>query len=74
MPESTSQPEWEERPDGSRVRFVNGIRIIDRRDRAERPGTIEHLVARQEEDGRVVILGLDADCRAVYTTTLQRLA
>jgi hypothetical protein len=39
-----------------------------------RAGTIEHLVACQENDGRVVILGLDADCRAVYTTTLTRLA
>ncbi|MEN3279897.1 MAG: hypothetical protein V7607_1037 [Solirubrobacteraceae bacterium] len=73
MPDSTPQPEWEERPDGSRVRVVNGIRIVDRSDRADRPGPIEHLVARQEEDGRVVILGLDADCRPVYTTTLHRL-
>jgi hypothetical protein len=39
-----------------------------------RAATIEHLVARQEDDGRVVILGLDADRRAVYTTTLTRLA
>jgi hypothetical protein len=52
MPESTPQPEWEER--------------------AERPGLIEHLVARQEDDGRVVILGLDVDRRAVYTTTFNR--
>jgi hypothetical protein len=74
MPDSTPQPEWEERPDGSRVRVVNGIRIVDRSDRADRPGPIEHLVARQEEDGRVVILGLDADGRPVYTTTLHRQA
>jgi hypothetical protein len=26
------------------------------------------------DDGRVVILGLDTDCRAVYTTTLHRRA
>jgi hypothetical protein len=74
MPENPpQQPEWEERADGSRVRIVNGIRIVDRRDRTERPGPIEHLVARQEDDdGRVVILGLDAERRPVYTTTLQR--
>jgi hypothetical protein len=82
MPDHASRkPEWEERPDGSRVRIVNGIRIIDRGDRSESPqggsepapsGPIEHLVARQEEGGRVVILGLDAECRAVYTTTLHR--
>jgi hypothetical protein len=82
MPDHTSgTPEWEERPDGSRVRIVNGIRIVDRTDRAQpsqgddepRPsGAIEHLVARPEEEGRVVIIGLDAECHAVYTTTLQR--
>jgi hypothetical protein len=74
MPESTPQPEWEDRPDGSRVRFVNGIRIVDQRDRTERPGPMEHLVAREESDGRVVILGLDAEGRAVYTTTFERRA
>jgi hypothetical protein len=77
----SSKPEWEERPDGSRVRIVNGIRIVDRSDRSQPPqgdgeappnGPIEHLVAHQEEGGRVVIIGLDAGCRAVYTTTLQR--
>jgi hypothetical protein len=47
----------------------NEIRIVDRR---ERPGPIEHLFAREEEDGRVVILGLDVECRPVYTTTLER--
>jgi hypothetical protein len=75
------KPEWEERPDGSRVRIVNGIRIVDRSDRSQPPqgdgeappsGTIEHLVAHREEGGRVVIIGLDAECRAVYTTTLHR--
>jgi hypothetical protein len=82
MPENTpGKPEWEERPDGSRVRIVNGIRIVDRRDRAapssdasgaEPTGSIEHLVAREEVDGQVMVLGLDAECRVVYTTTLQR--
>jgi hypothetical protein len=81
MPENTPRkPEWEERPDGSRVRIVNGIRIVDRSDlrapqggaTGEPSGPIEHLVARQEEGGRVVILGLDVECRAVYTTTLHR--
>jgi hypothetical protein len=82
MPDHTSRkPEWEERPDGSRLRIVNGIRIVDRGDRAPAPqgateaepnGPIELLVARQEEGGPVVIIGLDAGCRAVYTTTLHR--
>jgi hypothetical protein len=82
MPDNTpGKPTWEERPDGSRVRMVNGIRIVDRSDRGERPqgagdaeprGPIEHLVAREEVGGQVVILGLDAECRVVYTTTLQR--
>jgi hypothetical protein len=73
MSESTSPgPEWEEQPDGSRVPFVDGMRIVDRRDGGEQSAPIEHLVAREEADGRVVILGLDADCRAVYTTTLER--
>jgi hypothetical protein len=35
------------------------------------PGPIEHLVAR-EEDGCVIIVGLDSDNRAVYSTTLAR--
>jgi hypothetical protein len=75
MAENMQQPEWEERADGSRVRFVNGIRIVDRSDRTEpRRAQIEHLVARPEEDGRVVILGLDAGCRPVYSTTLRRLS
>jgi hypothetical protein len=79
MPDHTPRkPEWEERPDGSRVRIVNGIRIVDRSEsqqggnEAPPSGAIEHLVARQEEGGRVVILGLDVDCRPVYTTTLHR--
>jgi hypothetical protein len=75
------KPEWEERPDGSRIRMVNGIRIVDRSNRAEQPqaggdsepsGPIEHLVAREEVSGQVVILGLDTECRVVYTTTLHR--
>jgi hypothetical protein len=82
MPDNTPRkPEWEERPDGSRVRIVNGIRIVDRRDRAdpssgasgaEPSAPIEHLVAREEVDGQVMVLGLDAEGRVVYTTTLQR--
>jgi hypothetical protein len=73
MPENPSQqPQWEERPDGTRVRIVNGIRIVDQSEaRQGAPGPIEHLVAR-EEDAGVVIVGLDADNRAVYTTTLKR--
>jgi hypothetical protein len=74
MPDNTpQQPEWEEREDGSRVRIVNGIKIVDCSDRSEPPrGPIEHLVAREEEGGRLVILGLNAECRPVYTTTLHR--
>ena len=71
MPENTQQPMWEEQPDGSRVKMTNGIRIIDRTVRTERPKReIEHLVAHEEEGGLVVILGLDAACRPVYQATL----
>jgi hypothetical protein len=73
MAEQPPNPEWEERADGSRVRYVNGIRIIDHTaGPTAPPGPIEHLVAVPEVYGRVVILGLDADGRAVYTTTLFR--
>jgi hypothetical protein len=34
------------------------------------PTEIEHLVIWQEDGGRVIVLGLDAECRPVYTTTL----
>jgi hypothetical protein len=70
--ESTEQPRWEERPDGSRVRRVNGIRIVDRRlpGPEPEPTGIEHLVAQQDREGRVVIVGLEAACRPVYMTTL----
>jgi hypothetical protein len=75
------KPQWEQQPDGSRVRFVNGIRIIDRTGHAQRElaameqlerahAAIEHLVALQEPDGQVVILGLDPTCRPVYRTVL----
>jgi hypothetical protein len=51
--------------------MTNGIRIIDRTVRTERPKReIEHLVAHEEEGGLVVILGLDAACRPVYQATL----
>jgi hypothetical protein len=72
VPEHTEQPRWEEQPDGSRMRRVNGIRIVDRRlqSRPQPSSPIEHLVASEEEGGRVVIVGLDAACRPVYTTTL----
>jgi hypothetical protein len=58
--------DWEEQPDGSRVRRANGIRIVDR----TRRGEIAHLVTWVEEGGRMAVLGLDAACRAVYRTTL----
>lgn len=63
MAESTPPPDDDELPEG--------IRIVDRR---ERPGPIEHLFAREDDDGNVVILGLDVECHAVYTTTLARRA
>lgn len=69
MPESTGYPKWEEQPDGSRVRLSNGIRIVDRSSRAA-PSRIEHLVALEEADGQVVVVGLDAGCRPIYTTAL----
>ena len=60
MPENPSQqPPGEKRPDGPGAPASNA------------PGPIEHLVAREEDTG-VVIVGLDAECRAVYTTTLKR--
>jgi hypothetical protein len=69
--EDRNTPEWEEQPDGSRIRLSNGIRITDRR-RASEPSRpeIEHLVADQEPGGAVVILGLDAGGKPVYTTIL----
>jgi hypothetical protein len=62
--------EWSEQPDGSRVRWDNGIRIVDRTRR--RPtADIEHLVTWPEQSGQVVVMGLDASCRPVYITALQ---
>jgi hypothetical protein len=59
------QDAWSEQPDGSRVRRVNGIRIIDRTAR------IQHLVTWQDEQaGQVVVMGVDARCRPVYITAL----
>jgi hypothetical protein len=58
--------DWSERPDGSRVRLENGIRIVDRTTRSR----IEHLVTWQEESGHVVVMGVDARCRPVYVTAL----
>jgi hypothetical protein len=61
--------EWSEQPDGSRVRWENGIRIVDRTRR--RPAVdIEHLVTWPEHGGQVVVMGLDASCRPVYITAL----
>ena len=58
-----------EQPDGSRVRWDNGIRIVDRTTRLRRP-EIEHLVTWPEQGGQVMVMGLDASCRPVYITAL----
>jgi hypothetical protein len=34
------------------------------------PTPIEHLVTHQDEGGQVIVVGLDVDCRPVYTTAL----
>jgi hypothetical protein len=71
--EHLHQPIWDEQPDGSRVRLSNGIRIVDRTTRAGENAAaedIEHLVTWREPGGGVIVLGLDATCRPVYTTTL----
>jgi hypothetical protein len=62
------RPEWQDQPDGSRVRWENGIRIVDRTRRSRT--AIEHLVTWPAAGGRHVVLGLDADCRPVYVTEL----
>ena len=56
---------WEPRPDGSRMKITDGIRITVRASGAA--ARIEHLVAWQER-GETRILGLDASCRPVYQT------
>jgi hypothetical protein len=61
--------DWSELPDGSRVRWDNGIRIVDRTQRRPAP-PIEHLVSWPEQTGQVVVMGLDASCRPVYITAL----
>jgi hypothetical protein len=61
--------EWTDQPDGSRVRVVNGIRIVDRTTRPVDTG-IEYLVTWQDADGRVVVEGLDETCHPVMRTTL----
>jgi hypothetical protein len=61
--------DWSQQPDGSRVRWENGIRIVDRSQRPQ-PAEIEHLVTWPERGGQVVIMGLDASCRPVYITAL----
>jgi hypothetical protein len=62
--------DWEELPDGARVRWENGIRIVDRTTPRPRP-EIEHLVTWPEQGGQVMIMGLDTSCRPIYITALQ---
>jgi hypothetical protein len=64
-----SREDWSEQADGSRMRRVDGIRIVDR-SRRRPTGDIEHLVTWSEPDGRAVVLGLDSVCRPVYITAL----
>lgn len=64
---NTEHPAWEHRPDGSRARITNGIKIIVRGSR--RRAAIAHLVTWQE-GATTCILGLDRSCRPVYTTAL----
>jgi hypothetical protein len=61
--------EWSEQPDGSRVRWDNGIRIVDRTQR-RRTADIEHLVTWPERGGQMLVMGLDASCRPVYIVAL----
>lgn len=74
MPENPPQPEWEMQPDGSRVGLPNGIRIVGRsaipQQALDEASRIEHLVTWKDDEGAVVIIGLDAACRAVYSTVL----
>jgi hypothetical protein len=72
IPENPQDPIWDRRPDGSRVRLSNGIRIVDRTGARPAAGdaAIEHLVTWRDEVGSVIVLGLDETCRPVYTTTL----
>lgn len=72
--ENAEQHQWEQQPDGSRVRYANGIRIVDRGSRRALPeppaSDVEHLVTWQEEGGRVIVLGLDAACKPRTITTM----
>jgi hypothetical protein len=61
--------DWTEQPDGSRVRWDNGIRIVDRTQRIT-TAAIEHLVTWPDRAGHMVVMGLDASCRPVYITAL----
>ena len=76
MSEDTPHGEWKAQPDGSRVKLSNGIRIVDRsaipKQALDEASSIEHLVTWQEDDGSVVVIGLDAMCQAVYSTVLKR--
>lgn len=69
--QAMSSSPWQDRPDGSRARILNGIRIVDRSGRAPAPeAAIEHLVTWQEDGSRMVVLGLDARCRPVSIAAL----
>jgi hypothetical protein len=66
-----SSSPWHERPDGSRARLVNGIRLVDRSRQAPvAEAAIEHLVTWQENGGQMIVLGLDAGCRPVSIAAL----
>jgi hypothetical protein len=59
--------DWEQRPDGTRSRKINGIRVtVGGTPRDE----IAHLVAHRERGGALVVIGLNSACRPVYQATL----
>ena len=73
MPENTPQPD-RKMPDGPRAGLSNGIRIVGRsaitQQALDEASRIQHLVTWKEDEGAVVIIGLDAACQAVYSTVL----
>lgn len=76
MSEDTPQRGGKMPPDGSRARLSNEIRIVGRsaisQEALDKASAIEHLITWQDDDGSVVVIGLDAMCQAVYSTVLKQ--